>query len=225
MTTGDVRPCGRSPERARGLHQLYQVPAGALVAQARGRVWRIGPEQAFWARAGVPHRVRVEGGHRLHRIDLCREPAALRGFRAGVVRVSPTAAALVQELEGGLVPPRDEATVMAGIGVCRTVADSYAVRVARVLDQDPADPTDLQEWARRLHISAKTLQRDFAREFGMPYSRWRTRSRLLAARDLLGQAPVAQVAARVGYSSPSAFIAAFAREFGVTPGRVEGGAR
>nr|WP_281427295.1 helix-turn-helix transcriptional regulator [Nonomuraea ceibae] len=62
-------------------------------------------------------------------------------------------------------------------------------------------------------------QRDFEREFGMPYSRVRTKLRLSTSRVLLETQPVAEVARRVGYSSPSAFISAFTKEYGCTPGR------
>ncbi|WP_262401825.1 helix-turn-helix domain-containing protein [Actinomadura sp. CNU-125] len=65
----------------------------------------------------------------------------------------------------------------------------------------------------------KTLQRDFVREFGMPYTQWRTKQRLLAARVLLCFTPVTQVAPLVGYASPSAFITAYTKEYGHTPGR------
>jgi len=91
--------------------------------------------------------------------------------------------------------------------------------VARALSHDPGDETRLDEWAEQLHISAKTLQRDFSREFGMSYTRWRTNTRLRAARVLLETEPVAKVAHRVGYASPSAFITAFGAEYGYTPGR------
>ncbi|MGW5158080.1 helix-turn-helix transcriptional regulator [Nonomuraea wenchangensis] len=77
----------------------------------------------------------------------------------------------------------------------------------------------LAEWAERLHVSVKTLQRDFEREFGMPYSKVRTKLRLSTSRVLLETRPVAEVAHRVGYSSPSAFISAFTKEYGCTPGR------
>ncbi|MCD5314270.1 AraC family transcriptional regulator [Kineosporia babensis] len=93
------------------------------------------------------------------------------------------------------------------------------MRVARSLTQNPGDQTSLEEWARRLHVSVKTLQRDFEREFGISYSQWRTRLRLLASRVLLETTPVTEVAHRVGYASTSAFIVAFTREFGITPGR------
>jgi AraC-like DNA-binding protein len=98
-------------------------------------------------------------------------------------------------------------------------AGGFAATVARALLQDPADRTELREWAARLHVSLKTLQRDFVREYGTSYRRWRTELRLRVSRVLLETQPVAEVAHRVGYASPSAFIAAFAREYGYTPGR------
>jgi len=95
----------------------------------------------------------------------------------------------------------------------------FAATVARALHRNPADATELREWAARLHVSVKTLQRDFLREYGTSYTHWRTSLRLRASKALLQTQPVAVVARRVGYATPSAFIAAFAREFGYTPGR------
>jgi AraC-like DNA-binding protein len=97
--------------------------------------------------------------------------------------------------------------------------DGLAATVARALLQNPADRTELREWAARLHVSMKTLQRDFVREYGTSYRQWRTELRLRVSRALLETQTVAEVAHRVGYASPSAFIAAFAREYGYTPGR------
>jgi AraC-like DNA-binding protein len=95
----------------------------------------------------------------------------------------------------------------------------WALRVARALAHDPSDPTTLDEWATRLHLSVKTLQRDFLREFGQPFTTWRTDLRLRASLVLLDTHPVTEVAHRVGYSTPSAYITAFTRHYGHTPGR------
>ena len=49
--------------------------------------------------------------------------------------------------------------------------------------------------------------------------RWRTLARLQAALSMLAAGdPVGRVAGRVGYDTPSAFVAAFRRETGQTPG-------
>jgi AraC-like DNA-binding protein len=66
--------------------------------------------------------------------------------------------------------------------------------------------------------SGRTLAREFVAEAGVPFGRWRTLLRLQAALPLLaaGQ-PVSRVAGRVGYENPSAFVAAFRRQTGLTP--------
>ncbi|GAA5037073.1 AraC-like DNA-binding protein [Thermocatellispora tengchongensis] len=151
-------------------------------------------------------------------------------MRAAAVPIDGEAARLVRAIAR---PGQDEeralaarARIMAGLGAPesdgpapRAAGTGFALTIARSLCRDPADPGRLEEWAERLHVSVKTLQRDFVREFGMPYSRWRSRLRLNASRVLLETRPVAEVARRVGYAAPSAFITAFTREYGCTPGR------
>ena len=110
-------------------------------------------------------------------------------------------------------------TLTFGRVTCDDTRPGFAATVARALHRDPSDTTELREWAARLHCSVKTLQRDFMREYGTSYSRWRTALRLKASQALLPRFSVAEVARRVGYATPSAFCAAFVREFGYTPGR------
>ncbi|MEW9549061.1 helix-turn-helix domain-containing protein [Nonomuraea sp. NPDC050783] len=56
----------------------------------------------------------------------------------------------------------------------------------------------------------------------MPYSKARAGPRLGNSPVPLETRPVAEVAHRVGCSSPSAFITAFTKEYGCTPGRYAG---
>jgi AraC-like DNA-binding protein len=54
----------------------------------------------------------------------------------------------------------------------------------------------------------------------MTFARWRTHARLAAALRLLAAGEsVGNVAYRVGYGAPSAFVAAFRRGLGTTPAR------
>src|SRR5262249_9728663 len=65
----------------------------------------------------------------------------------------------------------------------------------------------------------RTLARAFAAGTVVPFGRWRTLLRLQAALSMLAAGePVSRVAGRVGYDTPSAFVAAFRRETGQTPG-------
>ncbi|WP_231618552.1 helix-turn-helix transcriptional regulator [Nonomuraea sp. SBT364] len=215
------------------LHQLYWSPDGMLATRHGARTQFVGRREAFWAHRAVTHEVRAADRQTVYRICLREVPPALDGLRAGAVSVGQEAARLIQHLAG---PGLDEAEalaardrIMAGLGTTtaefvghHATGTGFALTVARALSHDPGDEARLDEWAERLHVSVKTLQRDFEREFGMPYSRVRTKLRLSTSRVLLETRPVAEVARRVGYSSPSAFISAFTKEYGCTPGRYTG---
>ena len=93
-------------------------------------------------------------------------------------------------------------------------------RVTEALRAEPADPRPLPAWARRAGASPRTLARLFLAETGLGFRAWRQRARLLRALVALADnTPVTTVAFDAGYDSPSAFIAAFKRAFGTTPGR------
>jgi AraC-like DNA-binding protein len=93
-------------------------------------------------------------------------------------------------------------------------------RVTEALRAEPGDRRALAAWARAAGASPRTLARLFVRDTGLTFGAWRQRARLLRALvDLAGGAPVTTTAFDLGYDSPSAFIAAFKRELGVTPGR------
>ncbi|WP_240796145.1 AraC family transcriptional regulator [Streptomyces sp. RFCAC02] len=213
------------------LHQLYFSPAGILTLLHGPRVRFTGAGEAFWAERAVAHEVRAGDGGAVYRVCLRQVPPALTGLGAGVVSIDPEAARLLTTVIARTGCPESEALAarerfMAGLAPS---ADAYvahhatgsglAAVVARELARDPGDATELREWAGRLHVSVKTLQRDFVREFGVSFSRWRTVLRMRAARALLGDRPVTRVAHLVGYASASAFVAAFTREYGYTPGR------
>ena len=90
--------------------------------------------------------------------------------------------------------------------------------VAAALLANPADGRTLAEWGRNVGASGRTLARAFLAGTGMPFGQWRRLARLQAALPQLaaGQA-VGMVARHVGYETPSAFVAAFRRETGLTP--------
>ncbi|WP_242885131.1 helix-turn-helix transcriptional regulator [Actinomadura litoris] len=99
-------------------------------------------------------------------------------------------------------------------------SDGRARHVAEALLADPSDGRTLDAWGRDAGASGRTLARLFLAETGMSFGRWRTQARLRAALRLLAEGlPVAAVAGRVGYGTPSAFVAVFRRAFGMSPAR------
>lgn len=99
-------------------------------------------------------------------------------------------------------------------------ADRHLEPILRALRLDPSDATSLNEWAQRVHSTERTLARRFQSELGMSFVQWRNRVRLLRALAWLREAvPVYEIAARLNYSTPSAFIAMFRKQTGFSPER------
>ncbi len=108
---------------------------------------------------------------------------------------------------------------MSGPLRTRVPVDDRARFVADALIADPADGRTLGEWGRAAGASERTLSRRFVEETGLSFTEWRAQARLAAALPHLANgASIASVGRDVGYANPSAFIAAFRRVFGVTPG-------
>jgi AraC-like DNA-binding protein/quercetin dioxygenase-like cupin family protein len=91
--------------------------------------------------------------------------------------------------------------------------------VAIALDDDPGDSTSVDEWARRLGLSARHFSRLFKDETGVPFSTWRALHHVKHALLMLASgASVTRVAMDLGYGSTSSFIEMFKRHTGRTPG-------
>ena len=89
------------------------------------------------------------------------------------------------------------------------------------LIETPDADVSLSLWSDRLGMSEKTLMRLFLRETGLSFRSWRQRVRLLSSLRVLEEGGhVTRAALSCGYESTSAFIAAFKKMFGFTPGEL-----
>ncbi|MFV0533623.1 MAG: helix-turn-helix domain-containing protein [Cumulibacter sp.] len=210
------------------LHQMYWCRDGQLqVSGSDDKPEWIGPDRAYWAHRSVSHRVFALGSSTVFRAFLREIPPGLINLRHAAVSVTEDARQQIVRLASPNIAEHAWPVARARLlnGLHDLDADgpdttSVASLVAATLRANPASTRSLDDFAREHHVSPKTLQRDFARTFGCSFSRWRTHTRLEAARDLVGASTVTEIARRVGYSNPSAFVAAFNREYGCTPGRL-----
>lgn len=93
-------------------------------------------------------------------------------------------------------------------------------QILKSIQLHPDDSTTLAQWAQLVNSTERTLARHFQRELGMNFIQWRNRARLLQAITWLQEGwPVQRIAARLGYSTPSAFITMFRKLLGFTPER------
>lgn len=115
-------------------------------------------------------------------------------------------------------PVRPSGLRMPVSGAARSVAEALLL--------NPGDDRLVEEWAASVHASARSLERAFAAETGMPLNRWRRICRMEAAARLLHElTSIAAVARRVGYENTSAFGRVFRAHHGVSPGRFAAEAR
>jgi AraC-like DNA-binding protein len=100
-----------------------------------------------------------------------------------------------------------------------TLTTPLATRVAETIAQHPDDTPRTHDIAAAIGVSARTIERAFAANVRMTFGKWRQRTRVCRAIELLaGGMAVKDVAMEVGYETPSAFVAAFKRYVGTTPG-------
>ncbi len=99
-------------------------------------------------------------------------------------------------------------------------SDRRARRVAELVLAEPAGERDLADLARAAGASQRTITRLFPAETDLTFKEWRQRARILGSIEMLdsGRLPVAQVAARLGFSSTAAFGHAFRQVLGMAPG-------
>lgn len=97
-------------------------------------------------------------------------------------------------------------------------------RIRQVVDgvlRNPADGRSLEQWALCLNVSPRTISRAFAADVAMSFAQWRRLARMASACALLAEGTsVTAAGRRVGYGTTSAFVAAFRKVVGCTPGEL-----
>lgn len=101
----------------------------------------------------------------------------------------------------------------------RAQSDPIVGKSLRLLQEDPARQWTLADLAAATHVSRAALARRFKNLVGETPMSYLTSWRLNLAADLLREpgTTIAQVAERVGYTSPFTLSAAFKRVHGVSP--------
>lgn len=205
--------------------QLLYACVGTLQVDTDDGAWIVPPQQAVWIPGGQSHRVRMQ---RASTRSLYVDPlVALRpGHACEVLQVTPLLRSLLIEAartpadyrsgeRGGAlfdlllheiaraeplplhVPIPASAALSA---LCRRFLHAPDIRVT-------AD-----DWACRLCMSRRSLNRAFRREIGISFREWRQRACVVAALSRLADGtPVTVVALDQGYDSPAAFTTMFKR--------------
>ncbi len=227
-------------------HQIAWASRGVIAVEVGAGHWVLPPTRALWIPGGTPHRTGALQGAAMRGIYVEPGRCPVAFTRPTLLRVGRLLHELFDHLTGGarsagpagefgghgdaLEPEqreRAEAVVFDLLEPVEVIPvgaplpeDPRARIVADALLRDPADDRTLAQFAPAAAASPRTLARLFLAETGITFGQWRTQIRLAASLPLLASGlSVARIAERVGYASASAYVAAFRRAVGVSPGR------
>jgi AraC-like DNA-binding protein len=205
-----------------------------MTVQTEDGTWVVPSHRAVWIPAGIDHSILMSGRVEMRTLYIAPELVGQMPERCFVLVVGPLLRELILHTiaNGPLRRDVPEHRRLAGV-LCDQLRalpsvplelpmprDTRAQEVALRLRDEPSDTSPVDTIARRAGASRRTLERIFRKETGMSLGEWRQQARLLHAMRLLARGePVTSTAFEIGYESPSAFIAAFSRALGTTPGR------
>lgn len=220
------------PAHTHPTAQLIHAVQGVMVVATATGQWVVPPTRGLWMPARVEHRIRMVGDVLVRTVYIRSDARPDLPMQCQVVGISSLLRELIlaaidvsQPYVAGSRDGRlmelllDEVTVLPSLPLrLPQPTDPDLLTVCAALAAAPDDASTLDEWAARLSVNPKTIQRRFARQTGMTFGQWRQQARLLAALEQLAcGAKVVDVALNLGYNSPSAFATMFKRQFGVTP--------
>lgn len=212
--------------------QLVFATHGVMTVETAEGAWVIPPQRALWLPAGVSHAVRMSGRVTLRTLFFRpRSSAGRLPRRCTALNVSPLVRELVLHVCRLNVlrraSPGDRRLARLLLELLEKLpteplhvplpTEPRALRAAhRILAAGGA--VSLRVVAREVGASVRTLERGFARDTSLTLGRWCRRARMTEALRLLAEGTsVTRTASVVGYQTPSAFVAAFRRELGITP--------
>lgn len=214
--------------------QLVYASSGVMTITTSDGSWVVPPNRALWIPRGIDHHIVMAGPVTMRTLYVAAEAASGLPPACRVVAVSGLLRELILRAvelpvlydeagPGGRIAALifDELRLLPTLPLhLPNPQDARLKRLCGALRQNPADARTLEQWGAAVGASGRTLARMFVKETGMSFAAWRAQVRLLAALARLAAGDkVTSVALDLGYDSPSAFIAMFRRQLGVTPSR------
>lgn len=227
-------PGVRTTSSTQSWHRLVWAEAGVMIVRTPDGVWTTPTANAVWVPAGIRHELEMCGHISLRMLYVRPSIARSLPKACRVVAVSPLLRQVIARIATLNAVDRrvDWHVALARLVVCEVLEgaraphelvwpeDPRAAKIANLLQAAPGDRRTLQRLCRGQGVGPRTVQRLFPQQTGLTFEEWRSRLRLLHAIRLLAEGKKSgDVAYSCGYLSPSAFVAAFRRLAGVTPGQ------
>lgn len=230
--SAEFQPGYQIPEHSHNWHQLIFASSGVMTVRTSEGCWVAPSNRAVWVPGGVVHAIEMSGQVKMRTLYIRPAISDSLPLKCSVMNVSPLLRELILQatrigvLNGEVesharfarvIIDQLDATPAAPLQL-PIPTDPRALRVARLLMDEPGNNSPLQDLLKQSGASKRTIERLFLNETGMTFARWRQQLRLLHGLRLLARGDsVTSVAVDVGYESTSAFISAFKKIMGTTP--------
>ncbi|MFY0574026.1 AraC family transcriptional regulator [Cystobacter fuscus] len=197
--------------------QLVVSLRGTATIGTGDQDWTVTPRSMLWLASDTPHRVHTTADH--HWLVLSFPPEFV-ARATGWVEVSGFVHDLVERI--GHAPDPERRARLTAVLVDELVepvpVNARLRRVTELVTLHPA--TSVAALARAVGMSERTFRRWFRADVGTSFTRWHQQRVVYRAIEQLDRGDsVKCVAADLGYTSTSAFIAMFKRVMNVSPRR------
>lgn len=212
--------------------QLVYASNGIMIVTTHKASYTVPSQRAVWMPPGVEHQINARSSVQMRTLYIEPQTAEALPDEVCVLQVTSllrelilAAVATGPVIEPGSPQSRIVSVILDQIPTQPIAylklplpSDARLSRVTQSLIDNPADSRSLEEFAKQVGASKRTLVRLFPGQTGMTFSEWRQQRRLSYALELLmtGES-VTSVALETGYDNASAFIAMFRRCLGTTP--------
>lgn len=217
------------PIHCHGEHELFWGIRGIGSVIAAGQMHVLLPGSALLVPAMVPHELHIQPDTSL-KCTLISGASDLQGSAVRPLALPAVIAEIMEYLDTTEVAA-DLRARMEGVAIDLLASnadfalslpvpwDERLLRVTRAVCAGPGEDRPVSDWSALASMSPRSFTRRFRLETGMSFGAWQVLARMRIAMALLEEGrPLAQVAARVGYGNISAFVTAFRRTTGQTPG-------
>jgi AraC-like DNA-binding protein len=207
--------------------QLVYPSSGLLIVSTSGGSWVVPPQRAVWLPAAVAHAHQAYGATQVRTVAFGVDVNPLGLTQPTVLSVSRLLRELIIAITDDPARPLDEQRDLKRVALHQLKpapalqfhlpqpGDERLRDVTAILAEDPGSDRTLGELGRAVGAGERTLSRLFRAETGMTFPQWRAQLRLHHSLTLLASGlSVTATAVACGYSTPSAFTAAFHATFG-----------
>lgn len=214
--------------------QLIYTVRGMIRCEAENGLWLVPPQCALWMPSNVLHSAQGAGDTECYCLFVDQDAIAGLPTHCCTLAVSPLLRELLlqasrfdplydeQGPEGRLTAVLLDQVVNAPIeNLHLPVSQDARIRqLTERLLANPADKATLSQWAQRIGMSERSLNRTLQQQMGMSFGHWRRQLHVMLALQRLTKGDsVQKVALDLGYESASGFVTMFRKAVGKPPAR------